>query len=316
MFLRTSTAYSCGGPTFPSPKMWCLAYIIPVVCGAGLQLHRHPEEKLYTIAGIRSNNADESSEHCICMNPVNDIVRIVPRQSQEVTEKLKKTEVCDNPTTTCNYMCESGGDGSLFTTSGRVVRWRLGKVWPFFVFDHKGPRNSTHPTDPFTVTHVSHGIIAFVLWTNVLFPLVLKFREDFSIQLWWRLGALVVAILEAVWELSENSPAIIVQFRAGGISRDYYGDSVLNSFFDWLVAPLAFFVCMWLCRSHGRNQNKINDVVKYGCLLVLVSEIVLVLYQRDCWLLILIQLLANPQWLIDFQASESFADVWLESAKS
>jgi hypothetical protein len=76
-------------------------------------------------------------------------------------------------------------------------------------------------------------------------------------------------ILEAAWEIAENTNAVIDRYRSATASLDYLGDSVLNSVSDivammvgyglaavfpvWLsvVTVLALeLVCLWVIRDN------------------------------------------------------------------
>jgi hypothetical protein len=91
--------------------------------------------------------------------------------------------------------------------------------------------NSQHVTDSYSPSHFTHGLIMyFVAW--------LLWRK-------WRLfggrparWALPIAVLvEAAWEIVENTPMVIDRYRAVTVSWGYSGDSILNSTADigWMI---------------------------------------------------------------------------------
>src|SRR6266581_1388227 len=95
---------------------------------------------------------------------------------------------------------------------GRRI-WGVGGTPGVWSGDIWSSHNSQFLLDPYTFTHISHGILFYGI-------LALAFR---TLPVSTRL-ALAVA-LECGWEVLENTNMVIERYRAETISLNYYSDS-------------------------------------------------------------------------------------------
>ena len=107
----------------------------------------------------------------------------------------------------------------LWGVSGEPGIWS-GDIW--------SSHNSQYMTDPYTFSHLTHG----VLWYGLL-SLIAK-------RLPVRMRFILAVGLEAAWEVFENTDMVIERYRAATISLNYYGDSVMNSMCDILACMVGF----------------------------------------------------------------------------
>ncbi|GKY86661.1 UPF0314 protein [Sinisalibacter aestuarii] len=121
--------------------------------------------------------------------------------------------------------------GALLWLMGRAVISASGHVW-WWYGGLGTPESNMHLTDWYTPSHVIHGILFYAaLW------LVAR-----RLSLGWRLA--LATLVEAGWEVLENTNAVIERYRNTTVSSDYIGDSVVNSTADIAAMLLGF----WLAR--------------------------------------------------------------------
>ena len=140
---------------------------------------------------------------------------------------------------------------------GRLYLWS-GNVW--------GSHNSQHFLDPYSFTHILHGLIfcGLLAWgLPRLAPM-------------WRLW-LAISI-EAAWEVFENTDFVIQRYRQATVALNYQGDTIFNSLGDILMCGIGFMLARYL----GFRRSLV---------LFAVTEVVLLLWARDSLVLNVLMLL-------------------------
>lgn len=165
--------------------------------------------------------------------------------------------------------------GSIAVTAVMVlVLWTQGRVWwcrsgDLAIYINQAwnsSHTSQHLFDPYSFTHVLHGVLAFWL-AGLIFS-----KLDIS----WRF--LIAIVGESAWEILENSSYVIEKYRENTASLDYFGDSIMNSVGDVIACAAGF----WIAVKLGWWKSLIFFVF---------VEIVLLLWIRDGLLLNILMLI-------------------------
>jgi hypothetical protein len=90
--------------------------------------------------------------------------------------------------------------------------------------------NSQFFLDPYTFTHILHGVLMYAL-------LSLVFRNTPAMT-----RLILATALECGWEILENSNLVIQRYRAETIALNYFGDSIINSMGDILACITGFIL--------------------------------------------------------------------------
>src|SRR5215510_324178 len=165
----------------------------------------------------------------------------------------------------------------LLAWMGHVVICKCGyiKLWHASRTDSE---TSQHLTDWYTYSHILHGIILY--W---LTGLLAQGRLSVAARL------VIATSFEAAWEVFENTPFIINRYRSVTISRDYFGDSIVNSLADITAMILGFLLA-------ARLPAWVTVALLIGV------EVTLLVLIRDNLILNIIMLIHPSDWLRQWQA--------------
>ncbi len=158
---------------------------------------------------------------------------------------------------------------SFFGPDGRFGWWS-GDVW--------ASDNSQRVADAYSFSHVIHGMLFYAFLWLVARRVPMRYRFVLAL------------LMEAGWELLENSPLIINRYREVTISLGYVGDSILNSVSDVGMVAIGFAIARFV---------RVWQTV----LLIVVFEVGCLLWVRDNLTLNIIMLVA-PQESIKAWQSE------------
>jgi hypothetical protein len=142
-------------------------------------------------------------------------------------------------------------------TCGRVLLW-TSDTW--------SADNSQHISDPYSFSHIEHGLIFYVALTWA-FP---------NMSLLWRL--VLATLIESIWEVFENTEFVIQRYREVTAALGYQGDTIINSLGDVGFCILGFALAYYL----GFRRSLI---------LFIIIEIGLLLFIRDSLILNVLMLL-------------------------
>lgn len=92
------------------------------------------------------------------------------------------------------------------------------------------PGNSQHIADWYTPSHIIHGFLFYGLGWLALRRVPMSARFSLAV------------LIEAAWEILENSPIIIDRYRSATMALGYNGDSILNSAMDTVSMALGFLL--------------------------------------------------------------------------
>ena len=140
-----------------------------------------------------------------------------------------------------------------------------------------GPKQSQMLADWYSPSHLVHGFLFYAaLWLAVRrWPVERRF--------------VIALLVEAAWEVIENTPAVIDRYRESTIALGYVGDSILNNMSDIAMMAVGFLA--------ARRLPLWASVA-----IVLVLELIPLLVIRDNLFLNVWMLLAPNQAMLDWQS--------------
>ena len=163
---------------------------------------------------------------------------------------------------------------AILLLMGRPLICACGEIEPWGTV---GPKQSQMLADWYSPSHIVHGFLFYGALHMVAHRWTVQRRF---------LAALVV---EAAWEIIENTPAVIDRYREATIALGYSGDSILNNMSDIAMMALGFLA--------ARRLPLWASVV-----VVLALELIPLLVIRDNLFLNVWMLLAPNEAVLEWQS--------------
>jgi Protein of unknown function (DUF2585) len=154
---------------------------------------------------------------------------------------------------------------ALLRGQGRLWWCACGRL-RLWTSDAWSQHTSQHLLDPYSFTHVLHGVVlcGLLAWCCA------RLRPG------WRF--VLALALEALWEVLENSEFVIRRYREATAALGYQGDTIANSLGDIVCCGVGFLVA----RRLGLRRS---------LLLFVLLEIGLLIWIRDSLVLEVLMLL-------------------------
>lgn len=190
-------------------------------------------------------------------------------------EQQKEIAATDSQRLRMSIFAASMAMAIILHLMGQPFWCKCGGLSPWS-WDIWSSHNSQHLVDPYFFTHVLHGVVL----CGLLYWLPQRVSEPSRF--------LTAVVLEAGWEILENSPTIIERYRAATISKDYFGDSIINSAGDLIACILGYL----LARRLGFRRSIV---------LFLLTELILLITIRDGLILNVLMLVYPSEVIKNWQ---------------
>lgn len=157
-----------------------------------------------------------------------------------------------------------------------------GRMWScscghwLWTSDAWSPQTSQLFLDPYSLTHILHG----VMFAGLLALLIRRMSPE------WRFVSAI--IIESCWEIIENTNTIIDRYRHATAALGYHGDTVVNSLGDITCCAIGFLI--------ARNFGWVRGIIFFVAV-----ELVLVFWIRDSLLLEILMLIYPVDFIKGWQ---------------
>jgi len=141
----------------------------------------------------------------------------------------------------------------------------------------EGPTQSQMMADWYSASHIVHGFLFYALLHFMFRRMAVERRF------------IVALVVEAAWEITENTPMIIDRYREATVALGYSGDSILNSASDIAMMAVGFLAARRL-------------PVWASVVIVLLLELIPLIFIRDNLALNILMLLAPNDAVRAWQA--------------